>query len=41
MEKGYMTKGLCALSDLETKVALNTDELLNKIQETLEELMTQ
>ena len=39
--KGYMTKGLCALSDLETKVALNTDELLNKIQETLEELMTQ
>lgn len=41
MEKGYMTKGLFALSDLETKVALNTDELLNKIQETLEELMTQ
>ncbi|MDD4124375.1 MAG: NADP-dependent isocitrate dehydrogenase [Eubacteriales bacterium] len=38
VENGYMTKGLCALSDLENKVSLNTDAFISKIKETLDTL---
>lgn len=39
IEDGYMTKGLCAMSSLERKTALNTEEFIDKIKETLEELL--
>ncbi len=39
VESGCMTKGLCALSSLANKKALNTDEFMEKIKETLETLL--
>ncbi len=39
VESGYMTKGLCALSTLETKYSLCTDDFIDKIKETLDSLL--